>query len=237
VNSINYLTEGHLLRWLISISLPIIAGNLLQSVLEGVDLYFMGRTGANAIAGVAISSTIIFVLATFIVVLVTTTTAFISRHYSAQEHDAVGLIVQHAVYIGLAFFLAISVYGLFFSKDLLKLLGTNETIATLGSTYRSVLFLGIFTMIELWVVMSSFQACGNSTTPMILMVGVNIENIILNPVLIFGVAGFPAFSIAGYALATILSRGAGFVIGMLLLVRYSRHITFPKTWSLDLPLI
>jgi len=72
---------------------------------------------------------------------------------------------------------------------------------------------------------------------MILMVGVNILNIILNPVLIFGLAWIPAFGIAGSALVTILSRGAGLVIGMLLLVRYSSHITFQKTWSLDLPLI
>jgi putative MATE family efflux protein len=237
VDTKNYLTQGHLLRGLITISLPIIAGNLLQSVLEVVDLYFVGRLGADAIAGVAMSSTIIFVLATFIVGLVTATTAFISRHYGAQEHDAVGMIVQHALYIGLAFSLAISAFGLFFSKDLLKLLGANDTVATLGSAYLSVLFLGIFTMVELWVVISSFQACGNSLTPMILMVGVNIVNIILNPVLIFGLFGFPAFGVAGSALATILSRGAGFVIGMLLLVRYSSHITFPKNWSFDLPLI
>lgn len=233
----NYLTQGPLLRGLITISLPIIAGNLLQSVLEVVDLYFVGRLGADAIAGVAMSSTIIFVLATFIVGLVTATTAFISRHYGAEEHDAVGMIVQHALYIGLVFSLAISAFGLFFSKDLLVLLGANDAVATLGSAYLSVLFLGIFTMVELWVVMSSFQACGNSLTPMILMVGVNIVNIILNPVLIFGLFGLPAFGVAGSALATILSRGAGFMIGILLLVRYSSHISFPKTWSLDLMLI
>jgi putative MATE family efflux protein len=237
VNSTNYLTKGPLFRGLIIISLPIIASNLLQSVLEVVDLYFVGRLGSDAIAGVAMSTTIIFVLATFVVGLVTATTAFISRHYGAQEHDAVGLIVQHSLYIGLTFSLAISVFGLFFSKDLLLLLGANETVATLGSTYLSVLFLGIFTMIELWVVISSFQACGNSVTPMILMVGVNIVNIILNPLLIFGLAGIPAFGIAGSALATILSRGAGLVIGLLLLVRYSSHITFPKTGNLDLQLI
>lgn len=237
MNTANYLTEGQLFRGLITISLPMIAGNLLQSVLEVVDLYFVGRLGADAIAGVAMSTTIIFVLATFIVGLVTATTAFISRHYGAQEHDTVGLIVQHALYIGLTFSLAISAFGLFFSKDLLILLGANETVALLGSAYLSVLFLGIFTMVELWVVISSFQACGNSFTPMILMVAVNIVNIILNPVLIFGFAGFPAFGVAGSALATILSRGAGFVIGMLLLVRYSSHITFPKTWSPDLRLI
>jgi putative MATE family efflux protein len=72
---------------------------------------------------------------------------------------------------------------------------------------------------------------------MILMVGVNFVNIVLNPVLIFGLAGFPAFGVAGSALATIISRGAGFVIGMLLLLRYSSHITFPKTWTIDIGLI
>jgi putative MATE family efflux protein len=237
VNSTNYLTEGHLFRGLITISLPIIASNLLQSVLEVVDLYFVGRLGADAIAGVAMSTTIIFVLATFVIGLVTATTAFISRHYGAKEHDAVGLIVQHSLFIGLIFSFAISVFGLFFSKDLLILLGANELVATLGSAYLSVLFLGIFTMIELWVVISSFQACGNSLTPMILMVGVNVINIVLNPLLIFGLAGIPAFGIAGSALATILSRGAGLVVGMLLLVRYSSHISFPKTYILDLQLI
>jgi putative MATE family efflux protein len=237
VDSKNYLTQGQLFYGLITISLPIIASNLLQSVLEVVDLYFVGRLGADAIAGVAMSTTIIFVLATFVVGLVTATTAFISRHYGAQEHGAVGLIVQHSLYIGLVFSLAISLFGLFFSKDLLLLLGANETVATLGSAYLSVLFLGIFTMVELWVVITSFQACGNSLTPMILMVGVNIINIILNPVLIFGLFGLPGFGVAGSALATILSRGAGLVIGMLLLVRYSGHIMFPKTWTLDLTLI
>lgn len=237
MNSTNYLTEGHLFRGLITISLPIIASNLLQSVLEVVDLYFVGRLGADAIAGVAMSTTIIFVLATFVIGLVTATTAFISRHYGAKEHDAVGLIVQHSLFIGLIFSFAISVFGLFFSKDLLILLGANELVATLGSAYLSVLFLGIFTMIELWVVISSFQACGNSLTPMILMVGVNVINIVLNPLLIFGLAGIPAFGIAGSALATILSRGAGLVVGMLLLVRYSSHISFPKTYILDLQLI
>lgn len=233
----DYLTEGHLFRGLITISLPIVASNLLQSVLEVVDLYFVGRLGADAIAGVAMSATIMFVLATFIVGLVTATTAFVSRHYGAREHETVGLIVQHSLYIGLVFSLAISVFGLFFSRDLLILLGADEAVALLGSAYLSVLFLGIFTMVELWVVISSFQACGNSYTPMLLMIGVNIVNIFLTPVLIFGLAGFPAFGVAGSALATIISRGLGFVIGMLLLVRYSSHITFPKTWSLDFTLI
>jgi putative MATE family efflux protein len=237
VNTPDYLTEGPLFRGLLTISLPMVAGNILQSILEVVDLYFVGRLGADAIAGVAMSATIIFVLATFIVGLVTSATAFISRHYGAREHDAVGDIVKHTLYIGLGFSLILSFLGFFFSKNLLLLLGANEGVATIGSAYLSVLLLGIFTMVELWVVITSFQSCGNSITPMILMVGVNIVNIVLNPVLIFGLAGMPAFGVAGSALATILSRGAGLVIGILLLFRYSTHIRMPETWMCDLRLM
>ncbi len=234
----NYLTEGPLLRSLITISLPMIAANLLQSVLEVVDLYFVGRLGPDTIAGVAMSTTIIFLLATFVIGLVTATTAFISRHYGAREHDQLGHIVKHSLYIGMGFSLTLSIFGILFSKDLLLALGANNVVATEGATYLTVLLMGIFTMIELWVVISSFQSCGNSITPMLLMVCVNIVNIILNPLFIFGYGGIiPSFGVAGSAFATILSRGSGLVVGLVLLFRYSTHITLPATWSCDFNLI
>ncbi|MDD1704427.1 MAG: MATE family efflux transporter [Methanoregula sp.] len=234
----NYLTEGHLVRSLITISLPMIAANLLQSVLEVVDLYFVGRLGPDTIAGVAMSTTIIFLLATFVIGLVTATTAFISRHYGAQERDRVGQIVKHSLYIGLGFSLLLSISGILFSKPLLLALGANDIVATDGAAYLTVLLMGVFTMIELWVVITSFQSCGNSMTPMLLMVGVNIVNIILNPLFIFGYGGIiPAFGVAGSACATILSRGTGLVIGLVLLLRYSTHIELPRTWSCDIDLI
>ena len=124
----NYLTEGHLVRSLITISLPMIAANLLQSVLEVVDLYFVGRLGPDTIAGVAMSTTIIFLLATFVIGLVTATTAFISRHYGAQERDRVGQIVKHSLYIGLGFSLILSISGILFSKPLLLALGQTISL-------------------------------------------------------------------------------------------------------------
>jgi putative MATE family efflux protein len=233
----NYLTEGNLSKGLLVIALPIIASNLLQSVLEVVDLYFVGRLGADAIAGVAISTTLIFVLATFVIGLVTATTAFISRHYGAEEYDQVGTIVEHSLYIGFVFSVILAIIGHFYAKDLLLLMGANETVATIGGSYLSLLFVGIFTMIELWIVVSSFQACGNSMTPMLVMVGVNIMNMILNPLFIFGFGPVPAFGVPGSALATILSRGVGLVICLYLLIRFAPHFALPKRWKINYGLV
>lgn len=233
----NYLTEGNLSKGLLVIALPIIASNLLQSVLEIVDLYFVGRLGADAIAGVAMSTTLIFVLATFVIGLVTATTAFISRHFGAEEYDQVGTIVEHSLYIGFVFSVILAIIGHFFSKDLLLLMGANDTVATIGGAYLSLLFIGIFTMIELWIVVSSFQACGNSMTPMIVMVGVNIMNMILNPLLIFGFGPVPAYGVPGSALATILSRGVGLVVCLYLLIRFAPHFALPKRWRINYHLV
>jgi putative MATE family efflux protein len=233
----NYLTEGDLSKGLLVIALPIIASNLLQSVLEIVDLYFVGRLGADAIAGVAMSTTLIFVLATFVIGLVTATTAFISRHYGAEEYDQVGTIVEHSLYIGFVFSVILAVIGHFFAKDLLLVMGANDTVATIGGAYLSLLFIGIFTMIELWIVVSSFQACGNSMTPMLVMIGVNILNMILNPLLIFGFGPVPAYGVPGSALATILSRGLGLVICLYLLIQYAPHFALPKRWKINYDLV
>lgn len=237
VENDNYLTQGSIIKGLFTISLPIIVSNLLQSVLEIVDMYFVGRLGAEAIAGVAMSMTLMLVLVTFVIGLVTATTAFIARHYGAEEFDAIGAIIQHSLYIGLAFSLLLAICGIFFSADLLFLLGADATVTAVGAPYLMILFLGSFTMIELWIVITSFQSCGNAVTPMIIMIGVNILNIILNPVLIFGIGGFPAFGVAGSALATILSRGIGLVISLVLLLHYAPKLRFPKTLGIDFSLI
>jgi putative MATE family efflux protein len=233
----NYLTQGNILKGLFTISLPIIVSNLLQSVLEIADMYFVGRLGAEALAGVAMSMTLMMVLATFVIGLVTATTAFIARHYGAEEFDVIGTIIQHALYIGLGFSLILAVCGVFFADDLLRLLGADATVTATGAPYLTILFVGSFTMIELWIVTTSFQSCGNAVTPMIIMVGVNILNIILNPLLIFGIAGFPAFGVAGSALATILSRGIGLVVSLVLLLHYAPKLRFPKTLAIDFVLI
>jgi putative MATE family efflux protein len=233
----NELTQGDLFTGLLAVALPIVLSNLLQSVLEIIDLFFVGRLGADAIAGVAMGMTIIYVLATFVIGLATAVTAFIARHYGAEEFDKVGIVLEHGLIIGGVLSLLLALLGFLFARPFLVLIGAGPHVAALGNAYLTVLCIGIFTMIETWIIISAFQSCGNSRTPMLIMVAVNILNIILNPVLIFGWEFIPAFGVAGSALATILSRGAGLFVFLWILTRPSSPLTVAPVWQVDLRLI
>jgi len=110
------LTDGNLFRGLITIAAPIVAGNVLQSGLELVDLFFVGRLGHEAIAGVAMSNTVVMVLMTVIIGLVTANTAFVSRHYGSRDLDMVAKAVYHTLILGLLFSITLTVVGTLFAE-------------------------------------------------------------------------------------------------------------------------
>ncbi|NLA39314.1 MAG: MATE family efflux transporter [Methanomicrobiales archaeon] len=220
------LTEGNLFRGLVTIAAPIVVGNVLQSGLELVDLFFVGRLGSEAIAGVAMGSSIIMVLMTVIVGIVTANTAFVSRHYGAKDTDMVAKGVWHTLVLGLLFSFVLSIVGILYSEDMLLFLGAEPVVAAYGAAYLVVLFAGIATLVELWVINSSFQSCGDAVTPMLLVVLANILNIVLDPLLIFGYWIFPVCGVAGAAYATIISRSVAFTIAFALLLSGRTPIPF-----------
>lgn len=230
------LTDGNLLRGLITIAAPIVVGNVLQSGLELVDLFFVGRLGNEAIAGVAMGSSVIMVLMTIIVGIVTANTAFVSRHFGANDSDTVAKGVWHTLVLGLAFSFVLSIVGILYAEDMLLFLGAEPVVAAYGTSYLVVLFAGIATLVELWVINSSFQSCGDAITPMLLVVLANIINIVLDPLLIFGYWVFPTCGVAGAAYATIISRSIAFIIAFALLISGRTTIPFSLQTKFELRL-
>jgi putative MATE family efflux protein len=230
------LTEGNLFRGLIAVAAPIVAGNLLQSGLELVDLFFVGRLGKEAIAGVAMSTSIVMVLMTVIIGIVTANTAFISRYYGAKNLDMVAKGVSHTLILGLVFSIILSVIGILFARDMLLLLGAEPSVAALGASYLTVLFTGSVTLVELWVINSTFQSCGDATTPMLLVILANVLNIVLDPLLIFGYGAVPACGVAGAAYATVISRSVAFAIAFGLLLSGRTVIPFSLRTKFEIPL-
>ncbi|HJK84677.1 MAG TPA: MATE family efflux transporter, partial [Methanocorpusculum sp.] len=95
----NIVTEGSITKALFIIALPIIISNILQSVLEVVDMYFIGHLGDDAIAGGTMSLSIIMVLTTVMFGVVTATAAFISRAYGSKQYERIQVILAHALYL------------------------------------------------------------------------------------------------------------------------------------------
>ncbi len=233
----NEITEGNLLRGLLSVSLPILVSNLLQGVVEIVDLYFVGRLGSDAIAGVALATSLIFFLVTVLIGIATATAAFISRAYGARDFSEIGRLLFHALVLGAGFSLVLMTIGAFFSRDVLFLLGARGAVADAGAAFLSTFLLGIGSLVILWLLIVSFQSTGDARTPMFVMGAVILGNIVANPVLIFGLYGFPAFGVAGSALATVLARTGGLAILAGIVLRRKGIMSLPKHLTFDLSLV
>lgn len=239
--SSNILTEGPVGKALLIVALPIIISNFLQSVLEVVDMYFIGKLGDVSIAGGTMSIMIIMVLTTVIFGIVTATAAFVSRAYGSEKFERIQVIMLHSLYLALGFSAILAVIGLFFSENLLLLMGADPDVAAEGARFLTPMLMGLFVMVILITLTTVFQSTGDSRTPMYVMLGVNVVNIILNPTLIMGLGGLPAFGIAGSAYASLLSRAVGvmLLIGAMYLLpsRKNSPIKFPKKWTFEPKLI
>jgi MATE family, multidrug efflux pump len=232
----NEITEGNLVRGLLSLSLPILVSNLFQGVLEIVDLYFVGRLGTDAIAGVALATSIIAFLVTVLIGIATATAAFISRAYGAGEYPEIGRLLFHALVLGAGFSLVLMAIGVFFSQQVMFLLGAEGAVADAGAAFLSTFLLGIGSLVLLWLLNVSFQSTGDARTPMYVLVIVILVNIVLNPVLIFGLFGAPALGVAGSALATVLARTMGLVILAGIMFRRKGVLSLPDHPAVDLSL-
>src|SRR5699024_7221262 len=137
-------TKGNILRQLIIFSGPIMLTNVLQTSYQIVDSLWIGNLlGAQALGAVSISSTIIFVVLSFVIVLNNAALAILSQQKGRQV--SVGLIryLNAFVVILVTMALILSVFGYFFSELFLHLLGTPENMMASAKAYLQINFIGI----------------------------------------------------------------------------------------------
>jgi Na+-driven multidrug efflux pump len=127
-SSNNFLTEGPVGKCLLIVALPIIISNLLTSILEVVDMYFIGKLGDVAIAGGAMSISIILVLTTVIFGIVTATAAFVSRAYGSERFERIQVILSHSLYLALAFSAILAIIGVFCRRTFSCFSGPNPML-------------------------------------------------------------------------------------------------------------
>ena len=204
----NPLTEGSLRRGLLRLAGPMFASALLQNAQSLIDLFWVGRLGPVAVAALALSGTVLFLMWPIVMGLSVGTVALVSRHTGAgQPHKAaaaagqsLGLSLAAGALVGLAGFLALN--------PLLALIGAEPAVAELARQYLAISFAGFFTVFLLAISTSAMQGAGNALLPMTAMILANLINLALDPVMIFGLLGCPALGVRGAAWATVISQAA-----------------------------
>ncbi|SFA96714.1 putative efflux protein, MATE family [Lentibacillus halodurans] len=205
-------TQGNILKHLIIFSGPLMLTNLLQTSYQFADSLWVGNLlGANALGAVAISSTIIFTILSFVLGLNNAALTILSQQKGKDHEAGLKRYLNAFVVILTVIALVLSVIGYTLSEQLLRLLGTPENMLSEAEMYLQINFLGILFLFGYNFIATVLRALGDSRTPLRFVMIAVLLNIILNPLFIAGLD----LGINGAAFATIVAQGSAFLYGII----------------------
>ncbi len=203
-------TEGSIDRAIFLLSVPMVLEMAMEALFAVVDVFYVSRLHDNdALATVTLTESVLTLVYSLAMGLSMGATAMVARRIGEKDQKAAGVAAVQALYIGLAVSVLITFVGLFFSKDLLRLMGANENIIDNCSGYTSWMLTGNITIVMLFLINGIFRGAGDASLAMRALIISNGLNIVLDPVFIFGFGPIPAMGVEGAAIATNIGRGIG----------------------------
>ena len=228
-------TEGRLRRAILLLSIPAVLEMVMEAVFAIVDIYFVSKLGADAVATVGITESMVTIIYAISIGLGTATTSIVSRRIGEKDPGGASNAAFQAILTGLIISVLIGLPGAFFAGKWLHFMGASRIIVEEMSGYTSIMLGGNFVIMMLFIINAIFRSAGDAALAMkVLWIG-NIINIILDPCLIFGLGPFPEMGVTGAALATNIGRGTAVIVQFYLLFfgRKRVKLTFSQL-SVDL---
>lgn len=232
-------TTGSIVRHILVFSWPMFVGNLLQALYNTVDSFWVGRyLGPAALGAVSVSFPIIFGLVAVILGLTMATTTLVAQYRGAGEYDQVKRTVANSITAITVLGLISTVVGIVFRTTILQWMRTPPEILEPAAVYLGIFLVGLVPMFLFNVFASILRGLGDSRTPLRYLAYATVLNIVLDPILIFGIGPIPALEIMGVALATVLAQTLASVLLFVHMLRNSDLVAADRqTWHMDLPLI
>ena len=182
---------------------------VLESLFAVVDVFWVSRLGANAIATVGLTESVLTLVFAVGLGLGMSTTAMVARRIGEKDADGAAVAAVQAIFLGLIASLAMGIPFFIFAPRLLALMGASPDIISTGVNYARIALGGSGVVMMLFLNNAIFRGAGDAAIAMRLLWVSNILNLILDPCLIFGLGPFPKLGVTGAALATFTGRGIG----------------------------
>ena len=217
-------TAGSLNRAIFLLAIPMVLEMVLESLFAVVDVFWVGRLGANAVATVGITESMLALVFAVGIGLSLSTTAMVARRIGEKDPEDAAISAVQAIALGLLISLAMGIPLGILAPHLLRAMGASPAIVATGSGYARIALGGCGAIILLFLNNAIFRGAGDAAIAMRLLWVSNILNLIFDPCLIFGLGPFPRLGVTGAALATFSGRSIGVLYQFYRLLRGTERI-------------
>lgn len=217
-------TTGSLNRAILLLAIPMVLEMVLESLFAVVDVFWVGRLGADAVATVGLTESLLSLVFAVGLGLSLSTTAIVARRIGEKDPEGAAVAGAQAIFLGLGVSAIIGIPCWIYGGELLRLMGASPAIVATGSGYARIALGGSGVVLLLFLNNAIFRGAGDAAVAMRLLWVSNIINLILDPCFIFGIGPFPKLGVTGAAVATFTGRSIGVAYQFYRLLRGTERI-------------
>src|SRR6266850_86969 len=217
-------TEGSIGRAIVLLAIPMVLEMAMESLFAIVDVFWVAHLGANAIATVGLSESILTLIYCVAMGLSMAITAMVARRIGEKDPEGAAVATVQGLAAGIVGAIAMSVTGALFATRLLAIMGASPDVIATGHQYAAIILGGSISVVLLFVNNGAFRGAGDAAVAMRVLWVSNLINLVLDPCCVFGIGPFPRLGVTGAAVSTTCGRSIGVIYQFWILFRGSSRL-------------